>query len=258
MKSTQKEFLKMLSAYQGIIHKVNQIYFKSKADKEDNFQEIVYQLWRSFLLLQNKEKPASWIYAVAINTSISKIRKDSRLEFYYSVPDVEIVNPYEQQERNENYQRLINALYELNEIDRSIMLLYMEDYSYEEIAEIVGMSSSNIGVKVHRLKNKMWKYTNGKSVKEWLEYRIKKIEKNIKFNAKYDWVIYTCSILFAIGFYALYQIVANTTPGILTVILIPLGLIIYLLIIRRSLNRNYQKALRELKKLYEQFEESNE
>jgi hypothetical protein len=105
---------------------------------------------------------------------------------------------------------------------------------------------------------KMRRYTNGKPVKEWLEYRIKEIEKHIKFNVKYDWIIYGCSFLFAIGFYALYQIVVNTTPSILTVILIPLGLVIYLLTIRRSLNRNYQKVLRELKELYKQFEESNE
>jgi RNA polymerase sigma-70 factor (ECF subfamily) len=157
MKSNQEKFLKILSAYQGIIHKVNQLYFKSKTDKEDNFQEVVYQLWRSFPSLQNEERPASWIYAVAINTSISKVRKDSRLEFCDSMPDIETVNPYEQQEQNENYQRLINALYELNEIDKSIMLLYMEDYSYDEIAGIVGMSRSNIGIKIHRLKGRLQK-----------------------------------------------------------------------------------------------------
>ena len=157
MKSNQEEFLKMLSAYQGVIHKVNQIYFKSKADKEDNFQEVVCQLWRSFAAFRNKEKPASWIYAVAINTSITKIRKDSRMEFSDTVPDIAIVDPCEQHEQNENYQRLINALYELNEIDRSVMLLYMEDYSYEEIAKIVGMSSSGIGVKIHRLKIQLQK-----------------------------------------------------------------------------------------------------
>lgn len=153
----QKSFLKILSDYQGIIHKVNLIYFKSDVDRQDNFQEVVYQLWRSFPSLQNKDKPASWIYAVAINTSISKVRKDSRLEFRDSVPDVESVNPYEQQERNENYQKLINALHKLNEIDRSIMLLYMEDYTHEEIAEIVGMTPSNIAVKIYRLKSQLKK-----------------------------------------------------------------------------------------------------
>lgn len=157
MKSNQKEFLEILSAYQKIIHKVNQIYFKSKVDKEDNFQEVVYQLWRSFKSLQDKKKPASWIYAIAINTSISKVRKDSRLEFRDSVPDIKIIDPDKQQEQNENYQRLLNALYKLNEIDKSIMLLYMEDYNYEEIAEIVGMSRSAIGVKIHRLKSQLQK-----------------------------------------------------------------------------------------------------
>lgn len=104
---------------------------------------------------------------------------------------------------------------------------------------------------------KMRKYTNSKPVKEWLEYRIKEFENKIRFNTKYNLVIYTCSFLFSIGFYVFYQITANVTPGILTVIIIPLGLIIYLLIVRRSLNRNYQKALHELKELYKQFEESN-
>ena len=104
---------------------------------------------------------------------------------------------------------------------------------------------------------KMRKYTNSKPVKEWLEYRIKEFEKNIKFKTKYDLAIYACSFLFSIGFYVFYQIAANIPPGILTVIIIPLGLIIYLLITRRSINRNYQKALHELKELYKQFEESN-
>lgn len=105
---------------------------------------------------------------------------------------------------------------------------------------------------------KMRKYINGKPVKEWLEYRIKEIEKSVKFNTKYNWIIYGCSFLGAIGFYAFYQIAANITPSILNLIVIPLGLIVYLLIVRRSLNRNYRKILHELKDLYKQFEDSNE
>ena len=93
MKSNKNEFLKLLTAYQGIIHKVNRIYFRSEADREDNFQETVYQLWRSFPALQNKEKPASWIYTVAINTSISKVRKDSRIEFRDSPPMESLLTP---------------------------------------------------------------------------------------------------------------------------------------------------------------------
>ncbi len=105
---------------------------------------------------------------------------------------------------------------------------------------------------------KMRKYTNGKPVKEWLEYRIKEIEKSITFTAKYNWIIYGSSLLGAIGFYVLYQIEANVTPNILNIIVIPPGLVIYLLIVKRSLNRNYQKTIHELKDLYKQFEDSNE
>ncbi|MFV0402663.1 MAG: RNA polymerase sigma factor [Bacteroides graminisolvens] len=159
MKNLQKEFLKILTDYQGIIHKVNLAYFRSNMDKQDNFQEIVYQLWRTFPTLINKEKPASWIYAVAINTSISKIRKDSKLKFYDVVPDFTVVEPHEYDE-NTNYSKLMNALYKLNEIDKSIMLLYLEEFSYEEIAKIVGISVSCVGVKIYRLKDQLQKQLN--------------------------------------------------------------------------------------------------
>lgn len=105
---------------------------------------------------------------------------------------------------------------------------------------------------------KMRKYTNGKPVKEWLEYRIKEIEQSITFTSKYDWILYGCSLLLAVGFYVIYQIEANVPPNILNIIVIPLGLVIYLLIIKRSLNRNYQKTIHELKDLYKQFENLNE
>ena len=105
---------------------------------------------------------------------------------------------------------------------------------------------------------KMRKYNNGKPVKEWLEYRIKEIEKSITFTAKYHWIVYSCSFLLAIGFYILYQIEANVAPSILNIIVIPVGIFIYLLIVTRSLNRNYGKTIRELKDLYKQFEDSNE
>lgn len=157
MKSNQDEFLKIISAYQGIIHKVNLIYFKSDADKQDNFQEIVYQLWRSFLSLKDKAKLASWIYAVAINTSISKIRKDSRFVFTDEMPEILSAETFSDMEQPVNYQNLLDALQKLNEINRSMMLLYMEDYSYDDIAGIMGISVSNVGVKIYRAKKQLEK-----------------------------------------------------------------------------------------------------
>lgn len=161
MEPVQQEFLKILSDYQAIIHKVNLIYFKSAMDKQDNFQEIVYQLWKSFPQVKNKEKPAAWIYAVAINTSISKVRKDSKLTFCSSIPEPADGGASESESDNGNYQKLLSALYALNEVDKSVMLLYMEEYSYEEIAAITGIGVSNVGVKIHRLKNQLQKQLNG-------------------------------------------------------------------------------------------------
>jgi RNA polymerase sigma-70 factor (ECF subfamily) len=157
MKSNQEEFLKIISAHQGIIHKVNLIYFKSEADKQDNFQEVVYQLWRSFSSLEDKNNLASWIYVVAINTAISKIRKDSKFVFTNDLPDIPYTETSTDIEQSLNYQNLLDALQKLNEIDRSMMLLYMEDYSYDDIAGIIGISISNVGVKIHRAKKQLKK-----------------------------------------------------------------------------------------------------
>lgn len=155
MKQEHKEFLGILSDYQGIIHKVNLIYFKTTADREENFQEVVYQLWKSFPTVKDKKHVASWIYAVAINTSISKIRKDSRVVLMDSVPDLPDTDNIESMEQDIDFQQLLTMLQKLNEIDRSIMLLYLEDYNYNEIADILGISSTNVGVKINRAKKQL-------------------------------------------------------------------------------------------------------
>lgn len=153
MNSTKEEFLEILSKYQGILHKVNLIYFRNKADREDNFQEIIYQLWKSFPVLQNKNSIGSWIYAVSINTSISKIRKESRIEYREDLPDeIDKFDIEEEFSTAEIFRILLNAIYGLNEIDRSIMLLYLEAKSYDEISEIIGISKSNVGVRINRAK----------------------------------------------------------------------------------------------------------
>ncbi len=137
-----------------------------------------------------------------------------------------------------------------------IVMLFIREQSmeraYVDIAALAVLSVSYF--LWERSAYRMRKYTNGMAVKEWLEYRIKEVEKSVKFNTKYGWIVYTCSFLLAIGFYVFYLMAMNITPGILNIIVVPLGIAIYLLIIDRSLGRNYRKTLRELKDLYKQFE----
>src|ERR1035437_7812489 len=121
MKSQKEEFLEILSNYQGILHKVNLIYFRNKTDREDNFQEIMYQLWKSFPGLQNRNSIGSWIYAVSINTSISRLKKESRIEYREKLPEsIDKFDLIEELSFNENIRMLLQAIYNLNEIDKSI------------------------------------------------------------------------------------------------------------------------------------------
>jgi len=154
MDPLKEEFLKIVANYQGILHKVNHIYFRSESDREDNFQEILYQLWKSFPGLKNRSSIGSWIYSVSINTSISRIKKDSRIEYLENFTESldTAVDTGKEISLQEDLHLMLRAIHNLNEIDKSIMLLYLEEKSYDEIAEILGISSSNVGVRINRAK----------------------------------------------------------------------------------------------------------
>lgn len=161
MKSLKDEFLEILSNYQGILHKVNLIYFRNATEREDNFQEIIYQLWKSYPDLRNKDSVGSWIYAVSINTSISRLKKKERIEYREELP--ESMDTYDIEEattRENDFRLLLQAISNLNKIDKSIMLLYLEEKSYDEIAEILGISKSNVGVRINRAKELLKKTLN--------------------------------------------------------------------------------------------------
>ena len=151
MKPLKEEFLEIVANYQGILHKVNHIYFRNESDREDNFQEILYQLWKSFPGLKNRSSIGSWIYAVSINTSISRVKKDSRIEYLENLSEsLDALDTDKEASKQEDLHLLLRAIHNLNEIDKSIMLLYLEEKSYDEIAEILGISRSNVGVRINR------------------------------------------------------------------------------------------------------------
>lgn len=101
----------------------------------------------------------------------------------------------------------------------------------------------------------MRRYNNNIPVKQWLEKRIAKIEKSIRFNTKYDWALYITALLIAGVFYVIYQVLTDAPANIINVVVVPAGLVVYFLIVRHFLNKNYRKTLESLKELYRQFEE---
>jgi RNA polymerase sigma-70 factor (ECF subfamily) len=149
------QFLELITQHQGIIHKVCRLYRDSKEDREDLFQEIVFQIWKSLPGFEGRAKITSWMYRIALNTAMSTFRKrKAPVAYVEKVPDYT-----EEQNDNEDtrQEQMMLALRQLTDPEKAIIALYFDDLSYEEIAEITGMNTSHVGVKLHRIKTKLQK-----------------------------------------------------------------------------------------------------
>lgn len=150
----QKAFLKIVDENQGIIYKVCKMYRDSSEDQEDLYQEIVLQLWKSFPKFRNDSKVSTWMYRIALNTAIATFRKNKiELEFKKTIPKDYHLNYTEAPSKNE--ERMFEAIRTLYTAERALIALYLEDYSYREIAEITGITENYVGVKISRIKEKL-------------------------------------------------------------------------------------------------------
>jgi RNA polymerase sigma factor (sigma-70 family) len=150
----QENFLKIVEAHQGIIYKICRMYRDSREDREDLFQEIVYQLWRSFPGFRHESKPSTWMYRVALNTAIAAFRKQTIVvKNTETIP--EQFHPVLDDEISENEVKMYEALKKLNNSEKAIISLFLEDYSYREISDIIGISENYVGVQINRIKNKL-------------------------------------------------------------------------------------------------------
>lgn len=158
---SEATFIQLLNSNQGIIGKVCSIYCNYKEDYEDLFQEITYQAYKGFATFRGDAKFSTWLYRIALNTAMSSFRKKRPpLNFLAELPD-EI--SFSDEESENEKQHLIHAIKQLNESERAIITLYLEELSYSEISEIIGTSENNIGVKITRIKRKLYKtLSNGK------------------------------------------------------------------------------------------------
>lgn len=150
----EEEFIQLVEKHQGIIHKVSRLYRDTREDQEDLFQEIVFQLWKSFPGFRAEAKVSTWVYRIALNTAIAIFRKNT-LDLVYEARISEKHHPESVQDLSENEEKMYEALRQLNEAERALISLYLDEYTYREIAEIVGISESNVGVKLNRIKTKL-------------------------------------------------------------------------------------------------------
>jgi RNA polymerase sigma-70 factor (ECF subfamily) len=148
----ETEFLALVNQHQGIIHKICTLYRDSPQDREDLFQEIIFKLWKSAPQFRGEAKFSSWMYRVALSTAIAVYRKKKPdIRYMPAVPD----RAENQTQPDENREQLFQALKQLNDADKALITLYLEDLSYQVIAGIVGISESNVGARLNRIKSKI-------------------------------------------------------------------------------------------------------
>lgn len=148
------EFLQLLSLNQGIIYKICNVYGNSKEDRDDLFQEITFQAWKGYPHFKGKSKFSTWLYRIALNTALTSFRKKRPVINYLSeLPD--FITDEETTAAKARQTLLLDAIKQLNETDKAVITLYLEELSYQEIADIMGISETNVGVKINRIKSKL-------------------------------------------------------------------------------------------------------
>ncbi len=155
----EQDFLQIIQKNQGIIQKVCNMYCDTREDRDDLFQEIVVQLWKSFPSFRNEAKVSTWMYRVALNTAITSFKKSKRRpdKSQLSTENFEVAEDLYDFETEENIKRLHASVSSLTGIEKSIILLFFENKKYEEIAEITGITQNYVRVKMNRIKKKLRK-----------------------------------------------------------------------------------------------------
>lgn len=152
----KEKFVQIVNENQGIIYKVSKMYRDTKEDQEDLFQEIVLQLWNAYPKFRGESKVSTWIYRIALNTSIATFRKNKIvIDYIENIPDTEIHS--KEKEIADNEEKMFIVLRKLKDVEKAIISLYLEGYSHKEIAELIGITENYVGVKFNRIKNKLIK-----------------------------------------------------------------------------------------------------
>ena len=153
---SKKEFIEIIKENEGLIYKVTKVYSYSKEDEQDLYQEIVYQLWKSFSSFRNESKISTWMYRIALNTSIAHLNKEKRKRDHVPV-DESLLNNTDTTDflMDERSEVLFALIKKLNDVEKGIILLYLEGKTYAEIAGITGFTSSNVATRLGRIKQKI-------------------------------------------------------------------------------------------------------
>lgn len=156
-KNLEHEFVTNLEKHQNIVHKICRIYTNDQDSHNDLFQEVTIQLWKAYPKFRGDSKFSTWMYRVALNTAITLYRKSKRSIRTQDIDDISYkISAQEYDGEGEKQLKLLySAVKELNDIDKALVFLYLEDQSYREIADTLGITEINARVKMNRIKTKL-------------------------------------------------------------------------------------------------------
>jgi RNA polymerase sigma-70 factor (ECF subfamily) len=153
------EFLQLIQNNKGILFKISNSYCRNRDDREDLMQEIIYQLWKSARSFDTNRKFSTWMYRIALNVAISFYRQQRRsglrIAFGGELHLMELADDPGQTDTEEKIDMLQQFISEQNELDKALMILYLEERPYREIAEILGITETNVATKLSRIKGRL-------------------------------------------------------------------------------------------------------
>ena len=157
----EHKFLELVNENRNRILKVCRVYAWNSADQDDLYQEILFQIWRGLPALKEKQFANTWLYRVAINSAISFVRKRAiRSDRVLYVGHTDLTRTIESRQQAEaatddRIANLYTAIFKLDPLEKALVTLFLEEFTYEQMAEVTGISANNVGVMLHRAKKKL-------------------------------------------------------------------------------------------------------
>ncbi|MDD6211089.1 MAG: sigma-70 family RNA polymerase sigma factor [Bacteroidales bacterium] len=152
---SEKQFALFIEEYRQVIYKVCSVYASDKDNLGDLYQEVVINLWKAFPRFRNECKASTWVYRIGLNTCLSFMRKSKSKPVIVPIT-VDLENCFEEEEgKTHLLKELYRMINRLGKLERALILLWLEERSYQEIAEITGISKQNAAVKLSRIKEKL-------------------------------------------------------------------------------------------------------
>ena len=146
--------------YSGIIIKICRAYTNNQEDFEDSYQEVCLQIWRSKDNFKKQSEWSTWIYRLTLNVCLTLLKKNKKVSQFSSKSILKEEIEENSAFSDESLNQLYAAIKQLSEIDRAVILLYLEEKSYQEIADVIGTNPNNIGVRIKRIKERLKKILN--------------------------------------------------------------------------------------------------